>query len=277
MFQIRLLTLLLALFLVQPVLAADAPAADTKADGSTAEHVVDSADTPLVSVQIRELMQDRKYDEAVVAIDAAMTGDEAPKDYLGYLKGRALYLDNRFDEAVAVYRQVQQEFPNSEWRYRALFGEALAYARKGEFQKAEGIYRKQAEYLLSLDRKQQLAEIYLEFADRYFAPTKKPNSKPDYEKALVFYLKALEVGPKQEEQERIELQFACCHQELGRHDDAAKLYRKFLGDHKKSSLDVEVRFRLGQVELAMGQQKETRANVAGFAFRARGFVFGADC
>ena len=208
-------------------------------------------------------MQDRKYGEAVAAIDAELKKDDAPKAYLGYLKGRALYLSKQHDEAIAAFQQVQKEFPESEWRFRALFGEALAHARKGGFEKAEGIYRKQAEHLLSVDRKQEIAEIYLEFADEYFEPPKKPNAKPDYEKALVFYLKALEVGPTDEERQRVELQVARCHQELGRHDEAAQLLRKFLEDHKKGPLDVEVRFRLGQVELAMGQHKEAPANLAG--------------
>jgi alpha-2-macroglobulin len=258
MFQVRLLGVLLALFLLRPAQGADPTPSDEKPNEKTHEHVASTADAPLVSVEIRELMQDRKYDEAVAAIDAALRKDDAPKAYLGYLKGRAFYLAKEYDEALDSFKQIQAESPESAWRHRAQFGEALAYARKGDFKQAEMIYRKQAEYLLSVDRKQQIAEIYLEFADKYFEPPKKPDSSPDYEKALVFYLKALEVGPKPEEQQRVELQVARCHQESGRHDEAAKLFRTFLENHKKSSLDVDVRFLLGQVELAMGQQKEAR-------------------
>ncbi len=257
MFAARLMAVLLAFCLIRPTLGAEPASAEAEPTG-TPEHVVGTVDTPLVSAQIRELMQDRKYAVAIAAIDAEMQKDDAPKDYLGYLKARALYLDKKYDESVVAYQEVQKQFPESVWLHRAQFGEAMAYARKGDFEKAEGIYRKQAELLLSEDRKQEIAEIYLEFAEKYFAPPKAPDAEANYEKALVFYQKALEVGPKPDEGEQIELKVARCHQELGRHDEAAKLYRKFLEDHKKSPLDLKVRFRLGQAELAMGQLDKAR-------------------
>ncbi len=295
MFPARFLALFLTSWLLSSAIGADKPVAP----GATA------TDAPLVTSGIRELMQDAKYAEAVAAIDVEAKRANVPADYLGYLKGRALYLDKKYDEAVAAFQQVEAQFPQSTWLRRARFGEALSHARKGDFAKAEAIYRKQAEYLLSADRKQQIADIYLQFADDYFdppglvsqagkprgdrpgappsvpgatdptasAPTadpfaasapaahadvKGPERQPDYEKALVFYTKALEVGPKPDEQERIELQIARCHQQSGRHDDAARLYRGFLDAHKKSPLRVEVRFRLGEVELAKGQHAEAR-------------------
>ena len=76
------------------------------------------------------------------------------------------------------------------------------------------IYRAEAEYLLSTDRKQQIADIYLEFADTYFKPPKE-EQKPDYAKALEFYKKALETGAKPEKQIEIELLIGQCQQNLG--------------------------------------------------------------
>jgi len=49
-----------------------------------------TADVPLVDQQVRELMQDRNYPEAIAAIDRAAQAEGAPRDYLAYLKGRAL-------------------------------------------------------------------------------------------------------------------------------------------------------------------------------------------
>ena len=61
------------------------------------------ADAPAVPEGVRRLMQDRNYAEAVKAIDAAAAAKDASKDYLAYLKGRALALQNRYDEAAAVF------------------------------------------------------------------------------------------------------------------------------------------------------------------------------
>ena len=160
MFPARFLAVFVTLCVLAPALGADKPVAPVAA----------AADAPLVAVEIRELMQDAKYAEAVTAIEAEAKKPDAPGDYLGYLKGRALYLDKKYDEAVAAFQQVQAQFPESVWLRRAQFGEGLSHARKGDFAKAEAIYRKQAEYLLSAERKQEIADIYLQFADDYFDP-----------------------------------------------------------------------------------------------------------
>ena len=166
-----------------------------------------SADAPLVADKIREAMQDRRYADAVKAIDEAAQAKDAPRDYLLYLKGRALHLDGKYDDAIAVFDQLGKEFPKSPWARRARFAKAVSLARKGDFRSAELIYRAEAEYLLSTDRKQQIADIYLEFADTYFKPPKE-EQKPDYAKALEFYKKALETGAKPEKQIEIELRSA---------------------------------------------------------------------
>ena len=65
-----------------------------------------STDTPLVGEKIRQLMQDRNYAEAVKAIDEAAAAKDAPKDYLAYLKGRTLYLNKEYDQAIGVFDQL---------------------------------------------------------------------------------------------------------------------------------------------------------------------------
>ena len=87
----------LALLCTTSLALAPAPAAKPKPEEEL------SADTPLVAEPIRQLMQDRKYAEAVKAIDEAAKAKDAPVDYLAYLKGRALYLAGKYDEAVGQF------------------------------------------------------------------------------------------------------------------------------------------------------------------------------
>jgi uncharacterized protein YfaS (alpha-2-macroglobulin family) len=215
-----------------------------------------TADVPLVADKIREAMQDRRYADAVKAIDEAAQVKDAPRDYLLYLKGRALHLDGKYDEAIAVFDQLGKE-PKSPWARRARFAKAVALARKGDFRSAELIYRAEAEYLLSTDRKQQIADIYLEFADTYFKPPKE-DQKPDYAKALEFYKKALETGAKPERQIEIELLIGQCLQNLNKQAEAAATFEKFSKDHPTGPLDIEARYRLGQCRLAEGNAREAR-------------------
>ena len=231
------------------------------------------SDAPLVPENVRQLMQDRHYVEAIRAIDEASSAKDAPKDYLAYLKGRALFLQNDFDRAAAVFDAMQKDFPKSRWLRRARFAKAMALARKGDFHAAELIVRKEAAYLLSADRRQQIADIYLEFADALFKPPK-DDQKPDYASALEFYKKALEAGPKPERRVEVELLVAECQQNLGNHADAAKLYEEFITNHERFALNaagvrhvlaspferlqIEAYFRLGECRMAEGKPKQAR-------------------
>ena len=140
------------------------------------------------------------------------------------------------------------------------FGRAVSLARKGDFQSAEKIYREQAAWLLSLDRKQELAGIYLEFADAYFkpAPEQQLEQQPDYEKALQFYNQALEVGPQPEKRAEVELLAARCYQALGKLQEAAVRFARFSKEHPDSELDLEARYRLGECQLGQNQLEEAR-------------------
>jgi len=246
-----------------PAAAEDAVAEDAAGEDATGGEPGPGAQAlarfgpPLVAQQVRELLQDRKYDEAFEAIDEALGAEGAPRDYLTYLKGRALYLKGDYDAAVAEFDRFAQTFPKSEWARRARFGKALALARKGDFRSAELIYRAEAEYLLSDERRQEIADIYLEFADRYFDPPEE-EQKPNYQKALEFYGKALDVGPKADKRAQVELLVAQCLQNLGKHAEAAKGYQRFVEEHADSPLDIEARFRLGQCLLTEGNQREAR-------------------
>ena len=239
-----------------------------------------SADAPLVADKIREAMQDRRYADAVKAIDEAAGAKgvkDSPRDYLLYLQGRALHLDGKYDEAISAFDRLGKELPNSPWARRARFAKAVSLARKGDFRSAELIYRTEADYLLSTDRKQQIADIYLEFADTCFKPPKE-EQKPDYAKALEFYKKALETGADWWKKIDIELLIGQCQQKLGKPAEAAALFEKFIKDHpgdwdgavcvtvwtprsfskEFSRRDIEARWRLGTCRLAEGNPREAR-------------------
>jgi alpha-2-macroglobulin len=233
------------------------PEQDAKSDRKTAGRPAVEPEEPKIPEQIRRLLEDRKYAEAAAAIDKAADEKKPDQDWLAYLKARALYLAGNYDESIAAYKVAEQKFSESRWQRRYRFGRALALARKGDFQAAEQVYRAEAEHLLSADRKQELADIYLEFADGYFKPADE-QQKPDYTKALEFYNQALEVGPKPEKRAEVELRVAQCYQELGNHQEAAKRFAQFTKDHPTSPLDLEARYRLGEVQLALNQREEAR-------------------
>ncbi|HEV3021748.1 MAG TPA: tetratricopeptide repeat protein [Pirellulales bacterium] len=212
---------------------------------------------PSVPATVKKLMQDRKYAEAAKAIDQAAKEKDAARDWLAYLKGRALHLADKYDDAVAAYELLENEFPKSPWLRRARFGRAVSLARKGDFEAAEQLYRQEAASLLSLDRKQEIADIYLEFAEAYFKPADE-RQNPDFAKALEFYNKDLEVGPKPEKRAEVELLVARCYQSLGNLQEAANRFAQFSKDHATHAIDVEARYLLGECYLGLGRREDAR-------------------
>jgi uncharacterized protein YfaS (alpha-2-macroglobulin family)/tetratricopeptide (TPR) repeat protein len=207
--------------------------------------------------EVADLMQDRKYDDAIKAIDKLLADKETKSpEYLRYLKGRAQHLKQDYDAAIATFDSVTKD-EKSPLAIRARFAKAVSLARKGDYRAAEVIYKKEADRVLSLDRKQEIANIYLEFADSYFKPAK-IDQQPDFAKALEFYTKALEVGPQSEKKIELELKIAECHQRLGQNDQAIALLTKFIKDHPTHKLVIEARYRLGESYLAAGNRVEAR-------------------
>jgi len=219
--------------------------------------------------KIGELFQDRNYNDALKALDEALSAKDAQRDYLLYHRGRALHLLQKYDEAIKVFAEVETQFKTSPWARRARLSRAVSLARKGDFKSAEEIYKNEAKTLLSLERKQEIANIYLEFADSYFAPKDPIATKPNYAKSLEFYKQALAIGGLPESVENIELRIARSLQKLDQHDNAIAAYRAFLEKYKlikpyakvteeQKQRNIEARFYLGEVLLAKGDANEAR-------------------
>ena len=238
--------------------AADSKPADAKPAEPTPASSLQILALPKVPHEVSQALEDREYAKAVKAIDAALAAKEGAADYLAYLKGRALFFAGKYDESVAQFDRFAKEYPKSDWARRARFGKAVSLARKGEFNAAELIYRAEVTYLLSPARKQEIADIYLEFADAYFQPKDEQKTPPDYKKALDFYQKALEDQPPGERRIEVELRVARCYQLLNQLPEAAKRFTQFIKDHPEASAVIEARFRLGEVELAQNQPQEAR-------------------
>lgn len=235
---------------------AAAPANEAAADAAPAE-AAEPVAKPSPLNTISQLMQDRAYDKAIKAIDAELAEKPKNADYLLYLKGRAFHFAKQYDDAQLTFDQLSKEHPKSVWARRGQLAKGATLARRGDFRAAEEIYRTAAERLLSTDRKQELAAIYLDFAAAYFKPSDN-DKQPDYQKALLFYQQALAVGPLPAERAEIELRVGECYQQLGQYDQAIAQYEAFIKANPKSELDIEARYRLGWCQLQAGRLAQAR-------------------
>src|SRR5689334_479146 len=102
-----LLSILLAALRLCPTPQAIAADPDTKtssaADTSGKKLPLAKQDMAKVPEAVRQALQDGKYSEAVATVDEALKAKDAPRDFLSYLKARALFLQQKFDDAIAAY------------------------------------------------------------------------------------------------------------------------------------------------------------------------------
>jgi TolA-binding protein len=211
----------------------------------------------LMPAPVRQALQDRDYPAAVKAIEELQKTKPADRDYLAYLRGWALCLDKKYDQAVASLEQMEKDFPASVWLRRARFAKGIAMAKKRDFQAAEAIFRTEAEYLLSAKRREPLAEVYLEFADKAYRPADK-DQEPRYGEAMSLYQQALDVGPSSDKRPEVELRIGLCFQREKNPAEAARRFEEFIKRYDKDPRDAEARYRLGECRLEEKNAREAR-------------------
>ncbi|TWU42711.1 tetratricopeptide repeat protein [Novipirellula artificiosorum] len=248
----------------EPVLGADA----LPAGGNDAASTCISS-LPPTTPAIQDAMQSRAFDQACELIEAELAKEAVTDaDHLRYLQGVALTEAKKYDEAIAAFERLEKDFPESDWISRSRFGRANVMVRQRQYIDAGVIYEAEAERLLSRDRKDELAKIYLEFADRYFEglPAEDPSQakQPDYAQALTYYSEAVKLGPTLAVRQQIEFRIARCQEELKQNAEADKSYQRFLDQYAEGEsagteeMLVEVQFRLGSVQLGQGLNAAAR-------------------
>lgn len=253
--------------------SADKPDAKAgeKPDGKVPVPVITSL--PRIPATIHDALQSRDFAEAVKRIDAELkTGKATAPDYLLYLKGRAQTELANYDDATATFNALEKEHAKSAWAARARFGRADILSRQRDYRASAELYRVEAERLLSAGRRDELTNVILEFADRYFegVPAKDPSQKkqPDYAQALSWYQQALKLQPGLALRQKIEYRIARSHQELAQHNEALTAFNNWLqryaseksakADRVPSAMEAEARYQYGRAQLAAGQPAEAR-------------------
>ena len=228
---------------------------------------------PEVPAALHDALQSKDFDKAIELIDAGIQkGDIESIDYWSYLKGRAQTELKQYDAAMETLKDLEQRFPKSRWLARSRFQRADVFVRQRNYRAASEIYQNEAKRLLSDGRKDELAGIYLEFADRYFegvsANDPLARKKPDYKQALTYYQQSLNLKPSLTRRQKVELRIARCQQELKQLPQAIAGYQRFLNQYASektkaelkasAELEVQARFQLGSAQLAAGQRAEAR-------------------
>ncbi len=166
----------------------------------------------------RDALIQRKYADAVGHLQTALGEAEAPdKDDVLLLLARARWLAGDVEGAVADYRKLLTDYPNSELVAKARLQQAEALASAKRFQESAALYREEIERLTGAKRKEEIAETYLGLAAKALAADKK-----DHDRAVTFYDLALDLGLSKAKALSVRLLAAEARLAGGNHKDAIR-------------------------------------------------------
>jgi len=190
----------------------------------------DSIELKDAVLRAEDLMQRARFREA----DAVLVRGPIPRDkkmYAGWLRALALYQIPDYPQALKICLASMRE--PGPWQHKIRFLAAEIYLRQKQFREAEEIYEQESRRLLSKQRKEDVAGVYVRFAES-LSYTPEPEEldlpEPDFDEAYSFYSKALdlEIGP--ELGAEIRFRMARMRELDEYYDDAAQEYRSYLRD-----------------------------------------------
>jgi TolA-binding protein len=91
---------------------------------------------PAIQAEMRAL----QYDKAIALADQAVAAKDADADQALYLKATAQFLGKTFADAIATADRLMADFPESDWRHKAVFLKAQALIEQKKLAEAAAIY-----------------------------------------------------------------------------------------------------------------------------------------
>lgn len=173
-----------------------------------------------------QALQARQFETAITHLEKA-----EPGDYPGYLKAVALYQSGKFPAAVVTCESLLNKYPDSQWRHKARFLMARAFISQNNHKAAEAILDAEARRIFSPGRKQSIASVLVDFADK-LARRPGPNEldalPADDGKALALYQQVLGLEVDRQLRDNIQFKVALTLQRLQQHPQAIAVLRQYL-------------------------------------------------
>lgn len=212
--------------------------------------------------QAEQALQARQFEAAIALLENAKPGD-----YTSYLMAVALHQADRHADAVATCQALLKRYPDSSWRHKASFLMARALIAQQDHRTAEAILAAEAERIFSPDRKQAIATVLVEFADK-LARRPDPNEldalPPDDAKALALYQQVLSLEIKRELADDIQFKAALTFQRLNQHPQAIAALRTYL-----DKFDPDWMGPVGSPQRQRGQLKQNPVALGARRLEAR--------
>ena len=189
-----------------------------------------------------EALRNLQFDTVVETLDPTDFSTDEDRAYAVFLRGTAAFNKEDYSQALEFYNQVITDYKESRWFTKAFYRKAECLMFLKRYALAEAIYAKGVEGVLAPARRSEIAGIYIEYADRFFAPEKK-GEEPSYDRARSLYTRAVEILPPGSQWERASYQIAMTHFKKDEWEDAQKRFAELIdyyeNDERPAAAEVE--------------------------------------
>ncbi len=192
---------------------------------------------PSSLARIQSEMRSLQFDKAIALADQSIAAKDATADQAHFLKATALFQSKKFAEAVNAADRLIVDFPQSDWRIKAVFLKAQSLIELKKFAEASVIYQSESARILSPERKQALVGEILRFAEKLEVKPypNVPDAPPaNFGKAYTLYTKALEMELSREFRDDILFRRARAIQQAGNPQQATQDLQAYLTEYDRT-------------------------------------------
>jgi uncharacterized protein YfaS (alpha-2-macroglobulin family)/tetratricopeptide (TPR) repeat protein len=231
----------------------DAASAQPRADGIIAPIA------PEVPSDIVAALQEGRIDDAIAGLAplAEKAKDADDRSYLLFLKGIALRLKGDSKGAGAIFESTLKLKPEGRWSAKIRVELAAIEMKLARPARAEELMREQTAKLLAPERKDRLAKIYEDFADRLLKPVDSLNPA-DPNGAYELFEQARDLARSPALRSKLLFRMGRASQSAGNAARAVENYQSYLTDHPEGPERFEVRYHLAEAQRQLGQNLQAR-------------------
>lgn len=244
---------LVALLAIGMARAGSPPARSAEAPGDVIKPIA-----PRLPGDLLASIEEGRYDDAASAIsklEAAAKGDDVA--YYQLLRGIALRAGGKPDQAREALTAALTAAPKGPWSAKLRSEMAAVELATGHPDRAEALASAQAETLLAGDRKDRLAQVYLDFARRFAKPDN-PITPANPEAAYGLLERAREIAQGGELRARILFEMGQASQQASNPGRAIQNYQDYLKEFADGADRIEARYLLGASQIAANQGLNAR-------------------
>ena len=215
---------------------------------------------PILPSEVVSALQDGQYDAAVDALEAWADRGEAngeDRAYGALIRGIALRLKGEPDAAREALNAALEAEPDGHWSAKLRAELASTELADDRPEAAEALARAAVEALLDPSRKDELAGVYVVFADRLLTPIE-PTSQADPEAAYALLSQARELAKGDALRASILFRMGRASQQAGDQGRAINDFQAYIDQYPEGADRADVRLHLGEAQLASGQPLPAR-------------------